>query len=58
VVFKATLKDIAIEGNTLVIGVSLVRLSAAVAAWLFGLALVLLGAVWLWVAQGRTAEHV
>jgi hypothetical protein len=30
VVFKATLKDIAIDGNTLVIGVSLIRLSTAI----------------------------
>jgi hypothetical protein len=54
-VFKATLKDLAIEGDTLVIGVSLIRLSAAVAAWLCGLALAVLGAAWLlWVARGRT----
>jgi hypothetical protein len=51
VVFKATLKDIAIEGDTLVIGMSLIRLSAAVVAWLCGLALVVVAAVWLWLAQ-------
>jgi hypothetical protein len=55
VVFKATLKDIAIEGDTLVIGMSLIRLSAAVAAWLCGLALVVVGAVWLWLAQGQAS---
>ena len=55
VVFKATLKDIAVEGDSLVIGVSLIRLSAAVAAWLAGLALVVLGAAWLWV--GHTAHE-
>lgn len=57
-VFKATLKDIAIEGDTLVISASLIRLSAAVAAWLCGLALVVLGGVWLWMARGRASrEH-
>jgi hypothetical protein len=50
-VFKATLKDIAVEGDRLVIGLSLVRLSAAAFAWLAGLALVVLGAVWFWVVQ-------
>jgi hypothetical protein len=53
-VFKATLKDMAIEGDTLVIGLSLIRLSAAGVAWLGALALVVLGAAWLWVARGRT----
>jgi hypothetical protein len=53
-VFKATLKDMAIEGDTLVIGLSLIRLSAAGIAWLGGLALVVLGAAWLWIARGRT----
>jgi hypothetical protein len=53
-VFKATLKDIAVEGDTLVIGLSLIRLSAAVAAWLSGLALVMLGGILLWRAQRRT----
>jgi hypothetical protein len=51
-VFKATLKDMTVEGDTLVIGVSLIRVSAAVVAWLCGLALVVLGAAWLWVARG------
>jgi hypothetical protein len=55
-VFKATLKDMTVEGDTLVIGVSLIRLTAAVAAWLGGLALVVLGAVWIRVARGRTAR--
>jgi hypothetical protein len=54
VVFKATLKDIAIDGNTLAITVSLIRLGAAAAAWLAALALVVLGAAWFWVARGRT----
>ncbi len=57
VVFKATLKDIAIEGDMLVITMSLIRLSAAVAAWLCALALVVLGAVWLWLAQGRASRE-
>jgi hypothetical protein len=52
-VFKATLKDMTVEGDALVIGVSLIRLSAAVAAWLGGLALVVLGAAWFWVARGE-----
>ena len=52
-VFKATLKDMSVESDTLVIGLSLIRVSAAVVAWLCGLALVVLGAVWLWVARGR-----
>ena len=52
-VLKTTIKDIAIIGNTLVISVSLIKLTAAVAAWLFGLALVVLVAVWLW----RTREN-
>jgi hypothetical protein len=56
-VFKATLKDITIEGNTLVISASLIRLSAAVAAWLAGLALVVGGAVWVWVVREGEAEH-
>jgi hypothetical protein len=56
-VFKATLKDIAVEGDTLVISASLIRLSAAVAAWLCGLALVVVGALWLWLARGGAAEE-
>ncbi len=56
-VFKATLKDIAIEGDRLVIDVSLIRLSAAVAAWLCGLALVGLGSAWFWLMQDRTAPE-
>jgi hypothetical protein len=56
-VFKATLKDMTVEGDRLVIGVSLVRVSAAVVAWLCGLALVMLGTAWLWVARGK-AEKV
>jgi hypothetical protein len=51
-VFKATLKDMTVEGDTLVIGVSLIRVSAAVVAWLCGLALVVLGGAWLWIARG------
>ena len=51
VVLKATLKDIAVEGDTLVIGVSLIRLGGAFFAWLAGLALVVLGALWMWVAH-------
>jgi hypothetical protein len=56
-VFKATLKDIAVEGDRLVIGLSLVRLSAAAFAWLAGLALVVVGAVWFRVVQ-RGQEDV
>jgi hypothetical protein len=57
-VFKATLKDLAVEGDALVIGVSLIRLTAGVAAWLCGLALVVLGAVWLWVVRAPAEpEH-
>jgi hypothetical protein len=52
VVFKASLKDIAVDGDTLVITLSLIRLSAAAAAWLAGLALVVLGAAWFWLARG------
>jgi hypothetical protein len=57
VVFKATLKDIAVEGDQLVIGLSLIRLGAGFFAWLAGLALVVVGAVWLWMAQGRTEDE-
>jgi hypothetical protein len=56
VVFRATLKDVAIDGDRLVITVSLIRLSAAAAAWLGGLALVVLGAAWFW-ARGRMEEE-
>jgi hypothetical protein len=56
-VFKATLKNLAVEGDTLVVGVSLIRLTGAVAAWLCGLALVVLGAAWLWVARGREEQE-
>jgi hypothetical protein len=35
-VFKAVLKDVAVEGDELVVVASLIRLSAAVAAWLGG----------------------
>ena len=51
-VLKTTIKDIAIVGDTLVISGSLIKLTFAVAAWLFGLALVVLVAGWLW----RTRE--
>jgi hypothetical protein len=53
VVFKAVLKDVVVEGDRLVIVASRVRLSAAVAAWLGGLALVVLGAAWFLAAHGR-----
>jgi hypothetical protein len=52
-VFKATIKDITIVDDTLVIGVSLMRLTMAVAAWLFGLALAVLAAIWFWRAPAR-----
>ncbi len=52
-VLKATIKDITIVGDTLVIGVSLMKLTTAVAAWLFGLALVVLVAIWFWRVQAR-----
>jgi hypothetical protein len=51
-VFKAVLKDVVVEGDELVIVASLIRLSAAVAAWLCGLALVVLGA-WFLAARAR-----
>jgi len=54
-VLKTTIKDIAIVGDTLVISVSLIKLTSAVAAWLFGLALVVLVAVWLWCTR-ETAQ--
>ena len=44
-VFKATIKDITIVEDTLVIGVSLIKLTMTVAAWLFGLALAVLVAI-------------
>jgi hypothetical protein len=53
VVFKAVLKDVVVEGDWLVIVASLIRLIAAVAAWLGGLALVVLGAAWFLAAHGR-----
>jgi hypothetical protein len=37
--------------DTLVIGVSLIRLGGAFFAWLAGLALVVVGALWMWVAH-------
>jgi hypothetical protein len=46
-VFRATIKDITIAEDTLVIGVSMIRLTTAVAAWLFGLALAVLVVIWL-----------
>jgi len=55
VVFKAVLKDVAVEGDELVIVASLIRLGAAAAAWLCGLALVVLGAAWYRAARGRPA---
>jgi hypothetical protein len=57
VIIKATLTDIAVKGDTLVIGVSLIRLGAAAFAWLAGLVLVVLGAVWFWVVQGDAREE-
>jgi hypothetical protein len=45
-VLKAAIKNIAIVSDTLVINISLIRLTAAVAGWLFGLALVVLFAIW------------
>jgi hypothetical protein len=50
-VFKAVLKDVAVEGDKLVIVASLIRLSAAVAAWLCGLALVVFGAAFFLAAR-------
>jgi len=57
VVLKATIGDIAIVGETLVIDLSPIKLTATVAFWLLGLALVLFVAVWLvrrpgWGANG------
>ena len=51
-VLKTTIKDMAIVGDTLAISGSLIKLTFAVAAWLFGLALMVLVAGWLW----RTRE--
>jgi hypothetical protein len=47
-VLKAVIKDIAIVDDTLVISISLIRLTATVAGWLFALALVALFAIWAW----------
>jgi hypothetical protein len=47
-VLRATITDIAIVGDMLVVGVSLIRLTIAVAAWGIGLALAALVGVWLW----------
>jgi hypothetical protein len=46
-VLKASVRDIAIEGNTLVIDVSLIKLTTAVASWLLGLLLVVVVVVWM-----------
>jgi hypothetical protein len=47
-VLKATITDIAIVGDMLVVGVSLIKLTTAVAVWGIGLALAALVGVWLW----------
>jgi hypothetical protein len=47
-VLKATITDIAIDGDMLVVGVSLIKLTITVAAWGIGLALAALVGVWLW----------
>jgi hypothetical protein len=47
-VLKAAIKDIAIVGDALVISVSLIKLTTAVAGWLLGLALVALFVIWSW----------
>jgi hypothetical protein len=57
VILRATLKDLKVDSDKLIIGVSLVRLSAAVAAWLAGLALVVLGAAALWIMRGGAEEE-
>jgi hypothetical protein len=46
-VLRASVRDTAIEGNTLVIDVSLIKLTTAVATWLFGLLLVVLVVIWI-----------
>jgi len=57
-VLKAAIKDIAIVDDTLVISVSLIKLTAAVAGWLFGLALVGLLAIWSWSWHARGPDRV
>ena len=57
VVLKATIGDIAIVGETLVIGLAPIKLTATVAFWVLGLVLVLFVVVWLvrkpgWGAKG------
>jgi hypothetical protein len=47
-VLKATITDIAIDGNTLVVSISLIKLTFAVAVWGIGLAPAVLVGVWLW----------
>ena len=58
VLLKATIGDIAIVGETLVVDLTPIKLTATVAVWLLGLVLVLLVVVWLvrrpgWGAKGE-----
>jgi hypothetical protein len=57
-VLKAAIKDIAIVDDTLVISVSLIKVTATVAGWLFGLALVGLVAIWSWSGHARARDRV
>ena len=54
-VLKATITDIAIDGDMLVVGVSLIKLTTAVAAWGIGLVLAVLVGVWLWRGTRHTS---
>jgi hypothetical protein len=55
---KAAIKDITIVDDTLVINVSLIKLTASVAGWLFGLVLVGLFAIWSWRWHARGHDRV
>ena len=55
-VLKAAIKDIAIVGDMLVISVSMIKLTTAVAGWLFGLTLVGLFAIWSWSGHARATR--
>jgi Protein of unknown function (DUF1439) len=57
-VLKAAIKDIAIVDDTLVINVSLIKLTTAVAGWLFGLTLAGFLAIWSWSWHARGHDRV
>jgi hypothetical protein len=56
-VLKATLEHVTVEGDKLVIVASLIRLSAAVAAWLCALAIVVLATVSFLAVQARAGRR-